>query len=530
MATEKNHPIKTILIANRSEIALRVQATCHALGIATIAIYAPEDQFASYVYNAHKAFKLSKNGFAAYLDQEEIIAIARQSGADAIHPGYGFLSENSSFAQKVIDAGLVWVGPSPQCITLMGDKSTARDIMQQAGVPIVPGITIDLSKKIINPGRTLRDAGLLRASATSEDIKKDAKEQAATIGYPVILKDPKSGGGKAMRRIDKPEEFDRSWDIVVSEAQKLTGSTTLVLEKYIMQGRHIEVQVAGDGNNIIHLYERECSIQRRHQKIIEEAPCSFLSAQTREKMYDAALQAARTVDYNNIGTVEFIVTPDQQFYFLEMNTRLQVEHSVTELTTGIDLVALQIEVAQTGRLSLMQANISQHAHAIQCRIYAENPAQRFAPSTGTITHLSFPRNPFARIDHDLGDGSVITPFFDPMIAKITTWGVDRNQAINNMLASLGQTNIQGITTNITFLSNILTSKEFIAGAIHTQLLGDKTYFDAICAQPPQKESEKLSAEIVGALATFLFQQVEHKQPVLKQQNKNSSAWKDQQWK
>jgi len=550
--------IRTILIANRAEIALRIQATCHALGIKTIAIYAPEDQCASYVYRAHQAHKLSKSGFAGYLDQEEIIALALKSGADAIHPGYGFLSENSNFAQKVLDAGMIWVGPSPESIRLMGDKSTARDIMARAGVPIVPGITIDLSvdKLIVNEGRTLRDAGLLRASAieeTTDEItievktedqiieeikreKKDwAKEQATIIGYPVILKDPKSGGGKAMRRIDKPEEFDSAWNTVISEAAKLTGSTTLVLEKYITHGRHIEVQVAGDGKNFIHLYERECSIQRRHQKIIEEAPCVFLSQKTREQMYKAALCATQTVNYDNIGTVEFIVTPDQNFYFLEMNTRLQVEHSVTEMTTGVDLVALQLAIAQTGMLTLRQENISQHAHAIQCRIYAENPAQKFAPSTGVINHVVWPVSPFARIDHDLEDGTEITPFFDPMIAKISIWGVDRVQAINNMRTALENTHIQGISTNIMLLINILASNEFLAGEIHTQLLSDKNYFDAVCGSPLEDNERNIPDEIIGEIAALLFKTIKQDKP--KQAIHETipdwsthSSWKEQRWK
>jgi len=581
--------IRTILIANRSEIALRVQATCHAMGIKTVAIYSPEDMYASYVYNAHEAYKLSKSGFAGYLNQEEIISIALKSGADAIHPGYGFLSENSNFAQKVLDAGIIWVGPSPESIKLMGDKGTARDIMVRAGVPIVPGITIDVDTSKIEERRTLRDAGLLRASAfeeatdiitteveteaaIQEEIKREkkewAQEQAGVIGYPVILKDPKSGGGKAMRRIDKPEDFESSWNLVCSEAAKYTGSKTLVLEKYITHGRHIEVQVIGDGKNFIHAYERECSIQRRHQKIIEEAPCLFLSTQTRDAMYKAAVCAAQSVNYNNIGTVEFIVTPDQNFYFLEMNTRLQVEHSVTEMTTGLDLVALQIEIAQTGKLNLKQEDISQHAHAIQCRIYAENPAQKFAPSTGIINNLVLPISPFMRIDHDLEEGTEITPFFDPMIAKITTWGADRTQAISNMRAALEHTNIQGISTNIGLLVNILESNELRTGAIHTQLLNDKNYLDAVCratcpselakpacpSEPPGRSRKGLDErrrsasteeikeidmlvipnEIVAALAVILYEKAEQESVAQNQKAPAhvpvQSSWKELRWK
>jgi acetyl/propionyl-CoA carboxylase alpha subunit len=342
MTPENDLKINKVLIANRSEIALRIQATCHTLGIKTVAIYSPEDVMSSYVYKASEAYRLSASGFSAYLNQDEIIAIAKQAGVDAIHPGYGFLSENAVFAQKVIDSKILWIGPHPESIKLMGDKSAARDIMQRAGVPVVPGFDVP----------------------TCESSLSKAKQFAEILGYPVILKDPLSGGGKAMRMVNKAEDFDVAWKLVLSESKRLTNSSHLLIEKYVQSGRHIEVQFAGNGQNFVHFFERECSIQRRHQKIIEEAPCKFVKYQALEKMYQAALCAAKAVDYINLGTVEFLVTPEEKFYFLEMNTRLQVEHSVTELTCGVDLVALQFYIASSKKLPFTQDDISRKVHAI----------------------------------------------------------------------------------------------------------------------------------------------------------------------
>lgn len=499
--------LKKVLIANRSEIALRIQATCHALGYQTVAIFSQEDRHASFVYSATEAFCLSQLGHMAYLAQDEIIQIALKAGVQAIHPGYGFLSENNLFAQKVIDAGLIWIGPDASCIAAMADKITARDMMQQAGVPVVPGFVI----------------------TDGDSIK--AKEQASHVGYPLIIKDPRGGGGKAMRRVMHEDEFDHALMSVLSEAKKLTGSTILLVEKYIQQGRHIEVQVAGDGKNFIHLFERECSIQRRHQKIIEETPCNFVSKEALEGMYQAALCAVRTVSYDNIGTVEFIVTPEGDFYFLEMNTRLQVEHAVTEMTTGVDLVALQIQLATKRNLPLSQNDITRSGHAIQCRVYAENPYEKFTPSSGTLQHLFLPANPFIRAEHDLAQGGAITPFFDPMIAKFVAYGSTRTESTARLVAFLDLAKIEGIKTNKSFLRSIMLSDEFVHGALHTQLIASKEFMNKMDSGDVQAAED----DLLAGIAVYLHeQQFQTKQPTsISSQmscHEPSRRWKDQQWR
>ncbi len=384
-----NKKIQKILIANRSEIALRIQATCHALEMHTIAIYAPEDRMLSYVYKATESYPLSLHGHAAYLNQEEIIDIALNAHADAIHPGYGFLAENSEFAQKVIDAGLLWVGPNPHCMKLLANKSEAKKLMQKYGVPVVPGETYNIDK---------------------DNSLQQAKLLAAKIQYPIILKCALGGGGKAMRLVKKNDEFESAWHAVASESKKFFNSNEILVEKYLTHSRHVEVQIIGNGTEFIHVYERECSIQRKNQKIIEETPCLFISSTIKQKLYKSALTVARSVAYDNVGTVEFLVTLDEQYFFIEMNTRLQVEHSVTEMTTGRDLVEAQLYITQTKKLPYKQTELSQAGHAIECRIYAEDPAHNFYPSTGEILQIQLPFLPFSRIDHDLEEGGIISPF------------------------------------------------------------------------------------------------------------------------
>lgn len=497
--------MKRVLIANRSEVALRIQATCHAQGLETVAIFSSEDRFASFVYLATHAYQLSFSGSAAYFAQDQIINLALSSGADALHPGYGFLSENAEFAQKVIDAGILWIGPNPAAMALMADKVRARETMLEAGVPVVPGFIVP---------------------ELTEQAQAQAKARATAFGYPVIIKDPKSGGGKAMRRVDHEDEFDRAWDGVIAESKKLTGSTFLLIEKYLTHGRHIEVQVAGDGNQFIHLFERECSIQRRHQKIIEETPCNFVDKQTLEKMYAAAVGAAQAVNYNSIGTVEFMVTPDQNFYFLEMNTRLQVEHAVTEMTTGIDLVALQLHIAQHKQLPVQQQDIVQRGHALECRIYAEDPSQRFTPSTGVIRHLALPSGPFVRVDADLAQDREVTPFFDPMIAKFVTFGITREQSTARMLEALAQFKLDGIKTNRDFLRNILACPEFIEGNFHTQTLSGQDFMQRMLqsSQPTHDE------QIIAGIAALLLEHEQKQGPSDSTQVVQQRLWRQQQWK
>jgi acetyl-CoA carboxylase biotin carboxylase subunit len=494
--------IKKLLIANRGEIARRIQTTCQALGIKTVAIYAHEDRFLSYTCHADQAYKLPQDGAQGYLDQEAIVVIAKKSGADAIHPGYGFLAENGSFAQFVIDNGLTWVGPTPRNISLLADKAKAHKIMREAGIPTIPGKSFDSS---------------------DHKSRENAKYTALIIGFPALLKCAHGGGGKGMRLVKSIEEFDSAWDLVVSESKKLFSSHTIVVEKQIEKPRHIEVQIAGDGQEIIHMYERECSVQRRHQKIIEESPCCFINRQTKQKLYDAAIRAARAVNYQNIGTVEFLVDQHENFYFLEMNTRLQVEHSVTEITTKIDLVELQIQLASGKALPYFQDEIKQLGHAIECRIYSENPEQNFAPSTGEITNLILPKNPFLRIDHDLHEGVEITPNFDPMIAKFTSHGIHREKSIQNMISSLEKTNFFGIDTNVSFLKNILESDVFKSGLIHTQhKLNIKNTTKTIM----EKNQEKLIDAIKTGIKNTNSQSDRPKSP---RGPRPPSRWRNQRW-
>ncbi|MCK4651314.1 ATP-grasp domain-containing protein [Candidatus Babeliales bacterium] len=508
-----NKKIKKVLIANRSEISSRIIFTCKRLGIKTVSIYCPQDKFLPYVWQADQNYPLSKNDFCAYIAQDEIIKIALNTKSDAIHPGYGFLSENAQFAKKVIDAGLLWIGPSPKTIKQMSDKILAKKIMQKFNIPVINGAYLKIANK--------------------NSIKKKCEK----IGFPIILKDPLGGGGKAIRKVNNPSELENTLKTVISEAKTLSNSNQILIEKYIEKGRHIEIQIAGDGKNFIHLYERECSIQRRHQKIIEESPCVFLDKNTLEKMYQTAIKTAKSVSYENIGTVEFIVTPNQNFYFLEMNTRLQVEHSVTELTTGLDLVEMQIKIAQTKQLPYSQKEISRNFHSIECRIYAEDPFKNFTPSSGKITNLKIPNGSFIRHDHNLEENQTITSFFDPMISKITTWGKNRQSAINNMIQALNQFEINGIKTNIALLKKIITSNEFLEGNIHTQLLNDSAYQKKIFSLKTKlaNQDNELSEEEICTIITTLLNESkiystkkEHIPSKIK--IKSNSQWRNKRWR
>jgi acetyl/propionyl-CoA carboxylase alpha subunit len=472
--------IKKVLIVNRSEVALRVHHACKALGMHTAVVYTRDDVGAAYVHAADQAYELAGCDATAYANQDEILAIAATAAVDAVHPGYGFLSENAQFATRVQAAGLIWIGPSPECMAFMGDKVQARAVAEAAGVSVVPGVVISL-----------------------QDLDNLAQAQAgaAALGYPVIIKDPRSGGGRVMRKVHDAGELEAAWRALAAEATRVTGSCEFLLEKYLQRGRHVEVQIAGDGHQVIHLFERECSIQRRHQKMVEEAPCRFVPQVTLDRMYEAAVTLARAVKYQSVGTVEFMVVPDGTFYFLEMNTRLQVEHSVTEMTTGVDLVALQLELAQSGRLPYRQEDIRRHGHAIECRIYAEDPGNNFTPSTGVITQLQLPRGPWLRHDHDLEEGREITPFFDAMIAKLTTYGPTRTVAYGYMSDALRQYVIGGLRTNIPFLKRLLATEAFAAGAFDTQTLKDP-FFVAQLSGPC---AEAKGAQALAAVAVELVQ-------------------------
>ncbi|HWP82052.1 MAG TPA: acetyl-CoA carboxylase biotin carboxylase subunit [Bacteroidota bacterium] len=445
---KKLRDIKRLLIANRGEIAIRVMRACREMGIQTVAVFSDVDRTALHVMLADEAYPL--NGVTAaetYLDQSKILDIARSKKIDAIHPGYGFLSENASFAERVEHAGIMFVGPSSKAIRLMGGKTSARNLAQEIGVPTISGTIEPLS-------------------SVSEGIAK-AKE----IGFPVLLKAAAGGGGKGMRIVSSEEEFGSAFRMAQAEAKSAFGDDRVYLEKFVEHPRHIEIQIIGDHHgNVIHLGERECSIQRRHQKVIEESPSPFVDNELRERLGEAAVRLARKGGYTNAGTIEFLVDEKKQFYFLEMNTRLQVEHPVTETITGLDLVKLQLEVAMGRELPIRQADVRATGHAIECRIYAEDPANNFFPSTGRLQTYRIPQGPHVRVDNGFQTGDVIPIHYDPMLAKVITWGKSRGESIETMKRVLDEFVVSGIRTTIPFCMTILEHPAFVAGMCDTQFV------------------------------------------------------------
>jgi 3-methylcrotonyl-CoA carboxylase alpha subunit len=440
--------LQKCLIANRGEIAVRILRACREMGVRTVAVYSDADAGARHVQMADEAVCIGEAApSASYLNVEKLLAAAKQTGADSVHPGYGFLSENADFAQAVIDAGLIWIGPPPDAIRQMGVKTTARALMQAAGVPLVPGYQ--------------------SADATDEDFAREA----ARIGYPVMVKAAGGGGGKGIRIVWHGADLLPAIESARREAQKAFNDPRVFLERYIESGRHIEVQVLADTHgNTMHLFERECSAQRRHQKVIEESPSPLLTDIQREAIGQAAVSAARAVGYVNAGTVEFIATPAGEFFFLEMNTRLQVEHPVTELVTGLDLVQLQLRVSAGEVLPFGQDDVSQRGHAIECRVYAEDPSNSFFPETGPVLRFIPPDGPGVRVDSGIKTGDAVTIHYDPMIAKVITYGPTRDAAIDRMLGALRNTVVLGVTTNISFLLALLDHTAFAAGEIDTTFI------------------------------------------------------------
>lgn len=440
--------INTILIANRGEIASRIIRTCKKMGIRSVAIYSDADRGTPYTREADQAVHIGGNELAtSYLDQEKIIATAQKVGADAIHPGFGFLSENAGFAKNVQDAGLIFIGPNPDAIEAMGSKSKAKDIMRQHEVPVIPGCQGD-------------DQSIETLSA-----------EAVKIGFPVLLKAAAGGGGKGMRIVEAEKELEASINAAKREASSAFGDDELIIEKYFPSSRHIEFQIFGDKHgNAIHVLERECSIQRRYQKIIEESPSPALSDELRNEMGEAAVRAAKSLSYDNAGTVEFILSDKNEFFFLEVNTRLQVEHPVTEEITGLDLVQMQIEVAEGRPLSVTQEDIKGSGYVIECRLYAEDAANDFLPATGKILKWSIPEIDGLRIETGVESGSVISTHYDPMIAKLITHGKDRAEGQRKMGAALSNLNCLGLTTNQDFLKAILANADFQAGKYDTHFL------------------------------------------------------------
>ena len=438
-----------ILIANRGEIAVRVARTAKRLGIRTVAVYSEADAGAMHAEICDEAYLIG--GAAArdsYLHGERIIQVARKTGAQAIHPGYGFLAENASFARACADADIVFIGPPAAAIEAMGSKSAAKSLMEKAGVPLVPGYH----------GEIQDDAFL--------------EKEADSIGYPVLIKASAGGGGKGMRIVERREEFNRSLSAARREAKSGFGDDRVLIEKYLTQARHIEVQVFADQTgDCVHLFERDCSVQRRHQKIIEEAPAPGMTEARRRKMGKAAVAAAKAVGYVGAGTVEFIVEDDGHFYFMEMNTRLQVEHPVTEMITGLDLVEWQLRVARGGKLPLTQAALNITGHAFEARVYAEDPDRGFLPAIGTITHLRQPaESPHVRVDTGVREGDEIGINYDPMIAKVIAWDVDRASALRRLRSALGEYEIVGPKTNVSFLLDLSSHHAFAGADVEPSLL------------------------------------------------------------
>jgi acetyl-CoA carboxylase biotin carboxylase subunit len=439
---------RKVLIANRGEIAVRVQRTLRELEIPSVAVYSEADARAAHVTRADEAYLLgAAEAAASYLNQDKLIEVARRAGCDAVHPGYGFLSENATFARRCAAAGLTFIGPPPDAIERMGSKIGARALMKKASVPVVPG-----------------------SDGASQDLTA-LEKAAANIGYPLLVKASAGGGGKGMRVVASKSEFRRAAELARGEAENSFGDGTIYLEKYLERPRHVEFQVFGDDHgNLVHLFERECSIQRRHQKIIEETPSPALDADLRRRMGAAAVAAARAVGYRNAGTVEFMLDAHGEFYFLEMNTRLQVEHPITEMVTGLDLVALQLQVAAGEPLPQPALEPLQRGHAIECRVYAEDPERGFLPSGGTVLRIRHPGGPGVRVDGALRDGLDVPIHYDPMLAKVIVFGSDRGQAIERMRRALAEFVLLGVPTNLLYLQSILDTPEFRSGELTTHFL------------------------------------------------------------
>lgn len=485
---------RKVLIANRGEIAVRIIRACRELGLETVAVYSDVDRNAMHVRYATEAYNIGPApARESYLSIEKILDVAKRSGADAIHPGYGFLAERPDFAQACIDEGIAFIGPPPSAIGAMGDKVLARETVERAGVPIVPGTELDLPDE-------------------------DLAHAAGLIGYPLLIKATAGGGGKGMRRVDRPEDFRAALQAARREAKAAFGEDAVYLEKLIEGARHIEIQILADSHgNVIHLGERECSIQRRHQKLLEEAPSPIMDADLRERMGRVAVAAAQAVNYVNAGTIEFLVDKDRNFYFLEMNTRLQVEHPVTELVTNIDIVKEQIRIARGRKLSRTQDEIVLKGAAIECRINAEDPYNNFLPSTGQITAMTVPSGPGVRVDSGVATGDLITPYYDPMLAKLICWGDTRGEALLRMRRALSEYRIMGVKTNIPFHQKLLDSTRFIAGLFDTSFVEER--FD-------MTGEGELRPEIAAVLATLVAHEQRRKAAqVVGRNERDISNWK-----
>jgi propionyl-CoA carboxylase alpha chain len=488
--------IKKVLIANRGEIALRVIHTCKELGIKTVAVYSRPDAHSPHVLHADEAVFIGEAASSeSYLVIDKIVDAVKQTGADAVHPGYGFLSENAAFAERCKKENIIFIGPEPKAIKLMGDKTEARKLVTKAGIPTPPGIKNEL-----------------------KDIE-EARSVADDIGYPILVKAAAGGGGKGMRIVHKKEEFEASIKAAKSEARNAFGDDRIYIEKYLEEPRHVEFQIMADTHgNVLHVYDRECSVQRRHQKVIEEAPCPLLTDELRADMAKAAIKAAKACDYVGAGTIEFLVDKHLNFYFLEMNTRLQVEHPVTEMITDTDLVALQILVAEGKELPFKQEDLKINGHAIECRIYAEDPADNFLPSTGFLKKHRVPTGSGIRVDSGVEEGQQITINYDPMISKLSVHGPDRETARKRMLRALDEYEIAGCRTTIPFCEFTLNHPAFIEAKYDTHFVPD--HFTPKNMQPELPEADV-------ALAAALLKNAndgEASEPALAGENGERSLW------
>ena len=443
--------VEKVLIANRGEIALRIIRSCRELDIATVAVYSTVDKKALHVQLADEAVCVGDSlSNKSYLNIPNILAAATSRGVDAIHPGYGFLAENDKFAEMCNDHGITFIGPSPNAIRSMGDKSTAKETMERVGVPTVPG-----------------SKGLLSSV-------EEAYEMAQEIGYPVIIKATAGGGGRGMRLVEDKANLEKMFKAAQGEAEAAFGNDGLYMEKFIKKPRHVEIQILADrSGNVVHLGERDCSVQRRHQKLLEESPSPAINHSLRKKMGNAAIAAAKSISYEGAGTVEFLVDDDNNFYFMEMNTRIQVEHPVTEMVTGVDLIAEQIKIAGGENLEFTQDDIQLNGHAIECRINAEDPSHNFRPSPGKITGWLPPGGPGVRVDSHVYTGYEIPPFYDSLIGKLIVWGKDRNTAIKRMNRALNECAVTGIPTTINFHLSLLNKRKFMEGKIHTKYVEEE---------------------------------------------------------
>lgn len=489
--------INKILIANRGEIAVRIIRSCSSLGIKTVAVYSEADVFAPHVRMADESVCIGPAASSqSYLVMDTILKAAVRTGAHAIHPGYGFLSENAIFAKRCQEAGIVFIGPSPNAIELMGDKMKARALVQERGIPFPPG--------------------LVEPILTKDNVEQIASE----IGYPILIKAAAGGGGKGMRIVYEESELRKAVKMAASEAQNAFGDARVYIEKYLENPRHVEIQVLADEHGqYFHLFDRECSIQRRHQKVVEEAPCAILTDDLREKMAQSAIQIARGCDYHGVGTVEFLVDKHLDYYFLEMNTRLQVEHPVTEMITGLDLVELQIRVARREKLDLLQKDIQIQGHAIECRIYAEDPFHNFLPDIGFLAKHRIPSGMGVRVDSGVEEGAEVPIHYDPMISKLSVHAPTRDKAIEKMRTALSEYEIEGCQTTISFCDYCMQHPSFTQGQYDTHFVSD--FFT------PDLENDRLSnthsksqpdSSVIALMAGVLF---EHK--VTKKEHKTSTT-------